>query len=71
MPGMEIIELEDGGKWNDQQSNVTNQLQLIFEPIKDLHISLEGNMRRYSESQHYDILPIYAYDADGNPYGVS
>lgn len=71
MPGMEIIELEDGGKWNDQQSNVTNQLQLIFEPIKDLHISLEGNMRRYSESQHYDILPIYANDADGTPYGVS
>ena len=71
MPGMEIIELETGGKWNDQQNNVTNQLQLIFEPIKDLHISLEGNMRRYSESQHYDILPIYAYDANGDSYGVS
>lgn len=71
MPGMEIIELETGGKWNDQQNNVSNQLQLIFEPIKDLHISLEGNMRRYSESQHYDILPIYAYDANGDSYGVS
>ena len=71
MPGMEIIELEDGGEWNDQQNNVTNQLQLIFEPIKDLHITLEGNMRRYSESRHYDYLPIYAYDANGEPYGVS
>ena len=71
MPGMEIIELEDGGTQRSQQNTVSNQLQLIFEPIKDLHITLDGNMRRYTESQHYDILPIYAYDSNGDPYGVS
>lgn len=71
MNGMEIIELEEGGQWKNQQNTVSNQLQLIFEPIKDFHITLEGNMRRYTESRHEEILPITANDADGNPFGIS
>ena len=71
MPGMEIIELEEGGTWNDSEDNITNQLQFVFEPIKDFHITVDGNMRQYVDTYHYDILPIYANDADGEPYGVS
>lgn len=43
-------------------------MQAIFEPIKDWRIVAEGSMRTYTRKQSWAVLPIYAYDADNQPY---
>ena len=68
---MEIIQLEEGGKQNDQKNWSTNQLQVVIEPIKDWHINLEGSMRQYHRAYGWAVLPIYGYDASNEPYLLS
>ena len=68
---MEIIQLEEGGKQSEQKDLYTNQLQFVFEPIKDWHITIEGSMRQTTQSTQWAVLPIYGYDADNNPYLLS
>nr|WP_239060639.1 TonB-dependent receptor [Bacteroides sp. 519] len=68
---MEIIQMREGGKQNSRKDWNTNQLQFIFEPIKDWHITAEGSMRQYNRQQHWAVLPIYGYDADNQPYLLS
>ena len=68
---MEIIQLEDGGVQNDQKNWYTNQLQAIFEPIKDWHITVEGSLRQYNHKYHWAVLPIYGYDSNNEPYLLS
>lgn len=71
MDGMEILQLEDGGKQRNEKDLNTQQLQLIFEPIKNWTIHLEGALRTNNTRQHWEVLPIYAHDVAGNPYAVS
>ena len=66
MDGMEIIQLEDGGKQRNEKDLNTQQLQLIFEPIKNWTIHLEGALRTTNTRQHWEVLPVYAHDVDGN-----
>ena len=68
---MEIIQLEEGGKQSEQKDLYTNQLQFVFEPIKDWHITIDGSMRQTTQSTQWAVLPIYGYDADNNPYLLS
>ena len=68
---MEIIQLEEGGEQSEQKDLYTNQLQFVFEPIKDWHITIEGSMRQTTQSTQWAVLPIYGYDADNNPYLLS
>ena len=68
---MEIIQLEEGGEQSEQKDLYTNQLQFVFEPIKDLHITIDGSMRQTTQSTQWAVLPIYGYDADNNPYLLS
>ena len=70
MDGVEIIQLEDGGKQRNEKDLNTQQLQLIFEPIKNWTIHLEGALRTTNTRQHWEVLPVYAHDVDGNPYAV-
>lgn len=71
MDGMEILQLEDGGKQRNEKDLNTQQLQLIFEPVKNWTVHLEGALRTNNTRQHWDILPIYAHDVDGNPFAVA
>lgn len=71
MPNMEIIQLEEGGVQTSQRNWYTNQLQAIFEPIKDWRIVVEGSMRTYTRKQHWAVLPIYGYDVNNKPYLLS
>lgn len=71
MSGVEITELEDGGKQINQEDLNTQQLKFVFEPIKDWHINVEGALRTKNQNQHWDVLPIYSHDGDGNPYLVA
>ncbi|ADV42271.1 TonB-dependent receptor plug [Bacteroides helcogenes P 36-108] len=69
--GMELIQMEDGGVQQQKKNYYTQQLAFVFEPLKDWHINVEGNMRTYNYNQHYEVLPVYAHDVDGNPYAIS
>lgn len=68
---MEIIQMEEGGIQTSQKNWYTNQLQFVFEPIKDWHINVEGSLRQYNRQGHWAVLPIYGYDADNQPYLLS
>ena len=68
---MEIIQMEEGGKQTSEKNWITNQIQFVFEPIKDWHINVEGSLRQYNEKYHWAVLPIYGYDTDNNPYPLS
>ena len=70
-PEMEITQMGEGGKQNNEKNWMTNQLQFVFEPIKDWHINLEGSLRQYNEKSHWAVLPIYGYDTNNQPYLLS
>lgn len=62
----EIEQMENGGRQKNQKDYFTNQLALVFEPIKDWHINLEGSVRATVENQHWDVMPVYYWDVNGN-----
>ena len=64
----EVEQMENGGKQNSQKDFYTNQIQLKFEPIKDWTINIEGSHRATTQYQHWEVLPVYAYDVKGQPY---
>ena len=64
----EVEQMENGGKQNSQKDFYTNQVQLIFEPIKNWRINIEGSLRSTTQYQHWEVLPVYAYDVEGQPY---
>lgn len=64
----EVEQMENGGKQNSQKDFFTNQLNMIFEPIKNWKINLEGSVRTTTQYQHWEVLPVQAYDVEGNPY---
>ncbi|MGL5563094.1 MAG: SusC/RagA family TonB-linked outer membrane protein [Tannerellaceae bacterium] len=70
MEGSEAIQLRDGGRDKDQKDWNYQQLQLTFEPIKDWKIYAEGNMRTTDRFNHWEVLPVYAHDGDGNAYAM-
>lgn len=63
-----IQQMEDGGEQNSQKDFNTNQLKLVFEPIKNWHINLEGSVRTTTQYQHWAVLPVYGYDVKGEPF---
>lgn len=71
MPGMEITELENGGKQINQKDLNTQQIQFVFEPIKNWKINVEGSLRTTNTNQHWNVLPIYSYDEFSQPYPVA
>lgn len=70
MNGVEITELEDGGRQTNQKDLNTQQLQFMFEPIKNWTINIEGALRTENKNEHWEVLPIFSHDGDGNPYSI-
>lgn len=70
MDGVEIIQLEDGGRQLNEKDLNTQQLKFVFEPIKNWTINIEGALRTENNHQHWDVLPVYAHDVEGNPYPI-
>ena len=71
MEGNEVIQMEDGGVQSKQKNYYTQQVGLVFEPIKDWHINIEGNMRTYTHREHWEVLPVYAHRPNGEPFPFS
>ena len=70
MNGVEITELEDGGRQTNQKDLNTQQLQFVFEPVKNWTIKIEGALRTENKNEHWEVLPIFSHDGDGNPYSI-
>lgn len=66
--GMETETLRDGGEELTQKNYYTTQVALVFEPVKDWHINMEGNMRTYTNRDHQVFVPVISYDVDNEPY---
>lgn len=62
----EIEQMENGGLQTKNKDFYTNQLAVVFEPIKDWHINLEGTIRTQSDFEHWEVLPVYYWDVNGN-----
>jgi TonB-linked SusC/RagA family outer membrane protein len=67
MPGSEIIQLEDGGRDNKSTDYLTQQMQLVIEPIKNWKITAEGNFRTENMNREYGVLPVYNYNEKNEP----
>ena len=67
----ELIQLEDGGRQINQKDLFTQQLQLTFEPIKNWKIYVEGSLRVTANNQHWEVLPVYQHNVDGEPVGMT
>lgn len=67
MDESEIDQMENGGVQNSQKDFYTNQIQFVFEPIKDWHITVDGSMRTTNHFQHWEVLPIVYHNVAGEP----
>lgn len=66
--GNEIIQMRHGGLDKDQKDYLYQQVQFVFEPLKDWFINLEGNYNTVNRFNHWDVLPIHAYDINNEPF---
>lgn len=60
--------LEYGGKDKYQIDNTYHQAGFTIEPVKNWLTNIDFNYRIKSQNRHWDKLPYYNYDKDGNPY---
>lgn len=70
MEGMEILQMEDGGIDKKQTDYLYQQVHFIYEPIQNLKINAQGNYNTKTVFNHWDVLPVYGHDGDGNPYAA-
>lgn len=70
MEGNEILQMEDGGIDRSQKDYLYQQVQLVINPIENWNIYLEGNYNTIFNRNHWDVLPIYGHDGDGNPFAA-
>lgn len=62
--GNEILQMRDGGVDKSEKDYLYQQLQFVFEPVKDWYIRAEGNYNTINRFNHWDVLPIYGYDTN-------
>ena len=62
------LPLRDGGQYRKKSNEVTQQLNLVLEPIKGWKIIGDVNYQVYQERVHEDYQKIYNHDVNGVPY---
>lgn len=62
-----IEHLTNGGRYQTQNDQFTNQLKLVITPLKSWNIVAELNARVYNDWTHQWNRPVYAHDADDLP----
>ena len=62
------LPLRDGGQYRKKSNEVTQQLNLVLEPIKGWKIIGDVNYQVYQERIHEDYQKIYNHDVNGVPY---
>lgn len=71
MEGQEIIQLVDGGRQNSQKDLMSQQLSLTATPLEGLIVKVENNYNITNVNEHWAVNPIYAYNVDDEPVGIS
>lgn len=71
MEGNEVIQLRDGGRQTEQTDNLYQQIQFVFKPLEGWRIVADGNLRTQSKTTHWDVLPIYGHDGNGDLFAAS
>lgn len=70
MEGNEILQMRDGGIDKDQKDYLYQQIQLVFNPLENWFIRAEGSYNSINRFNHWDVLPIIAYDANNQPFSA-
>lgn len=70
MEDSDIYRLTEGGRYNEKETRNSDQLNINIRPTKNWNINFEGNMNTIGGDYHQDILPVYGYNASGEPYPV-
>lgn len=65
-----IPQLQQGGRYRESGQALTQMLKMVFTPVKNWNINLEGTMRNSTDYHHNEILPVYCHDIEGQPYIV-
>lgn len=66
-----LNQMTQGGRHNQQADRTLNQLTIDITPLEGWTIHLMGNVSTSTSFDHTDILPVYSYDAYGDPYLIS
>ncbi len=67
-PDMETIQMRDGGVDRNEKDFLYQSLNFVVNPIKSVTLNFENSYNTVVNNNHWDCLPIYAYDDKGNPY---
>lgn len=70
LEGNEILQMKDGGVDADQKDYLYQQIQFVFQPIQDWFIRTEGNYNTINRFNHWDVLPVYGYDTNNEPFAA-
>lgn len=70
LEGNEILQMRDGGIDSDQKDYLYQQIQFVFEPVQDWFIRAEGNYNTITRFNHWDVLPIWGYDSNNEPFAA-
>lgn len=60
--------LRDGGRGNRQDDGLSQQLQIVVEPLKGWTINGAANYRINDNLYHWDLQKTYNHDVAGKPY---
>lgn len=70
LEGNEILQMKDGGVDADQKDYLYQQIQFVFQPLQDWFIRAEGNYNTINRFNHWDVLPVYGYDTNNEPFAA-
>lgn len=71
MEGNEVLQMREGGRHTEQKDDMYQQIQFVIKPLEGWRIVAEGNLRTQVKSTHWDVLPIYGHDGNGDPFAAS
>lgn len=63
-----VYQLTEGGRYNTQSDVLSQQLQLVIEPIKNWKTTVELNYRSNYDFDHTDFQTVYGHDVKGELY---
>ena len=70
VPESYISRLKDGGRWETETDNLTQQIAFRITPLKGWIINAELNYRITNYNQHQDWRTVYGYDVNNNPFVI-
>src|SRR5690625_4231647 len=65
-----LIQMEDGGRAVTNNDNLYGQAELVFHPLENWNIYVQGGVRTINQNKHRFLNPLYEYDINGNPLAL-